>query len=245
MRHTRIYQASPIIAGEMLTLDAGASQHVLRVLRLKVGDKLSIFNGTIEHHAELMPAKGTQAVVFIQTQRTSSSPSPLKTEIAFAATRSDTLDWIVQKATEMGINTLRPIYTAHSGAHLSSERAQKRQIHLEKVAISACEQCGRVDVPEIIAIESLESLIEREHKNATIYLLDPRGTQSLPNILTTKAPHSVLIISGPEGGFSESEIEYARSRGTHIAQLGPRILRAETAPLAALALVQAHWGDWR
>lgn len=153
------------------------------------------------------------------------------------------MDWVVQKAVELGVTAIQPVMAKRSVVRLDGDRARKRVLHWQEVAISACEQCGRNTVPAILPLMDLNQYLAREHKDdERRFLLDPIGGQRLRKMDRLSGALALLI--GPEGGLEAGEVDVARSVGFSSIQLGPRVLRTETAGLAAVAAMMAMWGDW-
>jgi len=164
--------------------------------------------------------------------------SPLRIEMGIAVSRGERMDWVVQKATELGVTAISPLFTERTEVKLKAERAAKKLRHWQQIAISACEQSGRNQLPTIADFKALPnwlSAVEADRKFVLHHRSDdhPGG----------EAPTSVALLIGPEGGLSEAEIEAAMDAGFEAMRLGPRVLRTETAPLAALSVLQSRWGD--
>ncbi len=241
MRITRIYTAQKLHSNATIVLEPEPSRHLARVLRMGVGDNLTLFDGRGgEYPAEIaaLDKKSVQVVTGIQRHR--ECESPLDIHLGIAVSRGERMDWIMQKSTELGITALTPLLTAHSGVKLAGDRADKKILHWQQIAISACEQCGRNQLPKIYPVQTLDfwlgsTIAERK------FVLHHRAE----NAGTGNAPGSVALLVGPEGGLSESEIGAAAQAGYTALRLGPRVLRTETAPLAAIAILQGWWGDMR
>ena len=190
----------------------------------------------------MIESAGRDVTVTIQSSGPGIAEPPLQITLVQSLPSGDKMDWVVQKAVELGITAIQPVMAKRSVVRLEGDRARKRVLHWQEVAISACEQCGRNTVPAILPLMDLNQYLVREHKDdERRFLLDPIGGQRLRKMDRPSGPMSLLI--GPEGGFEEGEIDLARSLGFHSLQLGPRVLRTETAGLAALAAMMALWGD--
>ena len=241
MRIPRIYQPGTLHTGLRLTLPDSAANHVARVLRLQPGAPLALFNGEGgEYAATLLSVAKRSVEVELGEYHATATESPLTLTLAQGVAKGERMDYVVQKATELGIVRIVPLITEHCAVNLSGERMEKRLRHWQAVAISACEQCGRNTPPQLVSPVALETWLQQALLGIGI-TLDPRATQTLNDLPTTTEAATVLI--GPEGGLSEREIALARAAGYHALRLGPRILRTETAALAAVALAQARWGD--
>lgn len=244
MRTIRIHVDLPLAVGAELTLPAAAGEHVARVLRLAVGDPLTLFNGDGADYACAILAAGKREVrVQLQARREVHSESPLRLTLAQGVARGEKMDLIVQKATELGVARIVPIFTERAEVRLDAARAEKRLAHWRAVAASACEQCGRAHLPEIAPAASLGTWLATLADDGALRLaLLPEATTSaraLPD-----APNGMLLVVGPEGGLGEADVSALSDAGFHGLRLGPRILRTETAGLAALASLQALRGDF-
>jgi 16S rRNA (uracil1498-N3)-methyltransferase len=240
MRVPRIYTGQTLQVGASVELEAGASQHIARALRMTPGDPLALFNGRgDEYRAELLTVGKKQVVAAVNERRERQSESTLSLHLGIAISRGDRMDWVVQKATELGVSALTPLFTERTEVKLAGERAEKKLHHWRQIAISACEQCGRNRLPEISGLMDLGSWLdgtEAERKFVLHHRADARGPDEV-------VPESIALLVGPEGGLGEAEIEAAEEAGFESLALGPRVLRTETAPLAAIAILQARWGD--
>ena len=248
MRTIRIHVDAELHGGSELTLPAAAAAHVQRVLRLRPGAELTLFNGQGgEYAATLLRAGRDGCVVRIDAFAGIERESPLRLTLLQGVSRGERMDVIVQKATELGATRIEPLLTEFSVVKLDVATAGRRRAHWQAIAVGACEQCGRNRVPEIGMPQPFEralaSLPEATAAERRI-VLAPGATASLAT-LARAAPddaHWQLLI-GPEGGLSANELRDATRCGFVAAALGPRILRTETAPLAALTLLQGLLGD--
>jgi len=249
MRVPRVYIDQPLQSGAELALDKAAAHYLVSVLRLRTNDALIVFNGSGgEYSAVLQSATNKQAAITIGEHNAGVKPSPVRVVLAIGLSRGERMDWVIQKAVELGVNAIIPLFTERCEVKLKGERALKKRGHWQQIAFSACEQSQRNDVPEIKAAQPLSEFLATSAApaNADLKLiLDPRAEQSLSSTLLKQgsAAKTIVLFSGPEGGFSEGEIELARQQGVVSVGLGPRVLRTETAPLAALSIVQALLGD--
>ena len=240
MRITRIYTAQQLSSDTLVVLEPEPSQHLTRVLRLRVGDSVTLFDGSGGAYPGNIAAADKKNVQVLTGSRLQQEcESPLSIHLGIAVSRGERMDWIVQKSTELGIRSLTPLSTAHTGVKLAGDRAAKKIQHWRHIAISACEQCGRNRVPTIYPLQTLDSWLESTVAERKFVL--HHRTDS--NASVGEAPASIALLVGPEGGLSESEIETAEQAGYVSLRLGPRVLRTETAPLAAIAILQGWWGD--
>jgi 16S rRNA (uracil1498-N3)-methyltransferase len=241
MRIPRAYIDQPLSSGATVTLDAVASNHLSRVLRLKAGAALRIFNGAGgEYDAVLESAGKNQAIVQLGEYHAIERESGLPLTLAQGIARGERMDLIIQKAVELGVSSIVPLQTERTVVRLDENRADKRLQHWRGIIISACEQCGRNRLPELTAIQSLEQWCTRTDRGTPV-LLDPAAASSLEEMASPAGAVSLLI--GPEGGLSPAEREAAYASGCQGLRLGPRILRTETATITGVSLLQAYWGD--
>jgi 16S rRNA (uracil1498-N3)-methyltransferase len=240
MRIPRIYLPQPLAVDQEALLDERALRHVVQVLRLKAGQALVLFNGEGgEYAAELIEVGKRQARVRLTAFRDISRESPLPTHLGLGIAKAERMDFALQKAVELGVSRITPLRTERGVVRLDGNRLQRKLAHWQGVLISACEQCGRNTVPELAAPLSCMEWLEQP-QTGTRLILDPRAGHGLGGLAR---PEALSITIGPEGGFSPKEREQAYAAGFTGIALGPRILRAETAALTALAMVQAMWGD--
>jgi 16S rRNA (uracil1498-N3)-methyltransferase len=241
MATPRIHCDVTLGPGAQFALPPDAAQHVARALRLKEGDGVVVFNGRGgEYPATLTRVERGQVDVKLGQLQAIEREARIAVGLVQGLPEADKMDWIVQKAVELGVAWVQPVVCERSVVRLSGERAERRQAHWQRVAIAACEQCGRNQVPEVRAALGFPQWLGAREA-APGWVLVPGA----PGLVARDAPPGpVELLVGPEGGLSEGELRLALSRGFEPAGLGPRILRAETAPLAALAAMQARWGDF-
>jgi 16S rRNA (uracil1498-N3)-methyltransferase len=245
MRNIRLHVAQPLVEGTEFPLPAQAGEHATRVLRLIAGDPLSLFNGDgCEYPAVILAVGKREVMVRVQSRRVLHNESPLSLTLAQGVARGEKMDMIVQKATELGVARIVPLLTERSEVKLDAARAGKRLAHWQAVAASACEQSGRARLPEILPALPLSAwLADLADDGALRLALLPEATNS-PRELRFGAAGGLLVI-GPEGGIGDRDIGALTAAGFSGLRLGPRILRTETAGLAALAALQAMHGDFR
>jgi 16S rRNA (uracil1498-N3)-methyltransferase len=241
MRLPRIYTAQGLGSGITLSLAPEPSRHIARVLRMGAGDALVLFDGSGgEYPAEILAIGKKRVDVRTGNHRALECESPLHIHLGIAISRGERMDWIVQKSTELGVGAITPLFTEHTGVKLAGERAEKKIQHWRQVAISACEQCGRNRLPAVHHPLPLDDWTESTAAECK-FVLHHRAGDSPPGV--DRDPSTVAVLVGPEGGLSEEEIAAAERAGFASLRLGPRVLRTETAPLAAIALLQSYWGD--
>ena len=250
MRVPRVFSSQPLAAGSEIELDEAASRHLVKVLRLKAGRPLVVFDGHGgEYSAELVEA-GKRARVRLQEFFSKDRQSPLALTLAIGISRGDRFDWVVQKATELGVAHIQPLFTERCEVKLSGERLQKKLAHWRQIAISACEQCARNRVPEIAEPLKLAQYLHEQQdggadaNGAVKLVLHHRTDIHLRQLEQAHGkPSAATLLVGPEGGLSQAEIDAALAQAYLPLRLGPRVLRTETAPVAALSVLQYQWGD--
>ncbi|VDH01731.1 16S ribosomal RNA methyltransferase RsmE [Helicobacter pametensis] len=238
----RFYVPQTFVAGEVLRLPENVCRHI-QVLRLQAGAPLVLFDGQGQAAAaELLEIGRKQALARVDKLLMESRESPLSVTLIQAVSASEKMDFAVQKGTELGVKRIVPAVSTRSNVRLSGERSEKKVRRWQEIAISACEQCGRNEVPPVVPIADLPQVLAALPADSGVRLLlsphDGVPLRSLP-----PAQSAVLLI-GPEGGLTAEEEDLARSHGFQAVQLGARVLRTETAALAALAAMQALWGDF-
>jgi 16S rRNA (uracil1498-N3)-methyltransferase len=248
VRLTRVHADAALAEGATLALPERAAVHVVRVLRMRVGDPLAVFDGAgREHDAEIAGVRGERVDVRVGPARTSAAESPLAITLVQGVSRGERMDYTIQKATELGVTRIVAVLTERTVVRLDGAQAAKKLEHWRGVAIAACEQCGRAIVPRVDAPrrydEWLAEARDAAEPSRVRLLLSPDGTHSARDLPDALA--SVELLVGPEGGLSDDEERLAMTRGFVGLRLGPRILRTETAATAAIAALQATRGDFR
>jgi len=229
-------------AGSTLELPPAIAHHAVRVVRLAVGDSLTLFDGTDgEYAAMLVRADRDGATVRIDRYIAVARESPLDVTLAQAIAANDAMDYAIRKAVELGVSAIQPLVTARSAPLPSGERGERRLAHWRSVVVAACEQCGRNRLPPVAAPIALKEWLSAWPGRGVV--LAPESSRTLATLGTPAPP--VALAVGPEGGFTEGELDAARAAGFADVVLGPRVLRTETAAVAALAAMQALWGDLR
>ena len=242
MRIPRIYTPMALAEGSSVELDPSASNHVGKVLRMKPGQQLILFNGNgtdyTGHISEITKKHVSVSVISAQEVNTE---SPLKAHIGQVISRGDRMDYMIQKSTELGATEITPLTSERCEVKLKGDREEKRVKQWQQIAISAAEQCGRAVVPIIHPISSLDEWVKSKPEETLGLVLHHRTTQQITDI---EKPHSVRLLIGPEGGLTEPEIERAIGNQFIASTFGPRVFRTETAPVAALSVLQWLWGDF-
>jgi 16S rRNA (uracil1498-N3)-methyltransferase len=240
MRVSRIFCTMPLASGAERTLDGAAAHYIGTVLRLASGAALALFNGDgHEYAATLGRVDKKSCTVRIGERTTPGVESALHTVLGLGISRGERMDWAIQKSTELGVNVIAPLFTEHCEVRLNDERRGKRVEHWRQIAISACEQSGRVRVPEIAEPQPLDAWLRSKPAELCLTLdRDEAGA------LGGERPKGgVALLIGPEGGLSANELALARAAGFRGISLGKRTLRTETAPVVALSILQHLWGS--
>lgn len=243
MRLIRIHVESPLAAGARVELSGKAAEHVTRVLRLGAGDPVTLFNGDGQDYSSVIKElyKGSMTLT-VGSAAPARAESPLAITLVQGIARGERMDLVVQKATELGVAAIVPVATARTVVRLDADARAKKLAHWRGVAIAACEQCGRATLPAIAEPGDLASWLARPPPADTRrVLLSPQAEISLA--AAAAGAKRIEMLVGPEGGLEDAERELALRVGYRACRLGPRVLRSETAAVAALAVLQAMEGD--
>ncbi|HCM47540.1 MAG TPA: 16S rRNA (uracil(1498)-N(3))-methyltransferase [Colwellia sp.] len=242
MANPRIYQASIYTLHETVKLSDDAFGHLIRVLRLKEGDQVVLFNGeeAFQYQAKLIDVSKKQAYAEILTKDVVDNESPLNIHLGQGISRGDRMDFTLQKSVELGVNTITPLFTERCGVKLNAERLEKKRQQWQKIVISACEQSGRASVPVVAEPMLLVDWLKQETSALKINLY-PKAQHSIMSLPMENTRVRLLI--GPEGGLSDEEISQANENDFVDVLLGPRVLRTETAALTAITALQCRFGD--
>ncbi len=241
MRTPQIYTPQPLQSGCELALEGSAAHYLGRVLRMQPGRELILFNGEGGEYRASIREAGKKSVTvavseFVEVER----ESPLSVHLGIGVSRGERFDWVLQKATELGVTAITPLFTERTEVRLSGPRLEKKTQHWQQVLVSACEQCQRNHLPQLqpaVALSEWLTSVDCEQR----FVLHHRSDRSL---VGSPPPASVALLIGPEGGLNDGEIASASGQfGFRSLTLGPRVLRTETAPIAALSLLQFLWGD--
>lgn len=243
MTRARFYWEGALQVGAQVSLPSAQAHHAVRVLRLAPGAPVVLFNGCGgEYEGELLAPVGQPPQVRLHRYLDPRRESPLNLGLAQCLGTGDKMDWVFQKAVELGVGHCVALQSARSVVRLGGERALARQLHWQRVVIAACEQCGRNRLPTVAPVQSLSHWLSTLPKPASGVLLSPQAERSALSLPPPQGLFWVLV--GPEGGWTAQEIQWAQQAGFTPAQLGPRTLRTETAALALLAALQGRWGDF-
>jgi len=238
---SRFHCPRPLETGISFVLPTDVAHHALRVLRLRYGEPIHVFDGSgTEYRGVLIELDGEVGVVLGDKVETVSE-APLRVTLVQALAVADKMDWIVQKAVELGAHAVQPVEAERSVLKLAGDRGTKRVERWRQIAVSAAEQCGRNQLCGVESICSLPDWLSRS-EGRTSWILTPEGGTRLSALPRPEAGVSLLV--GPEGGWSEKEVAQALAAGCQPVQLGPRVLRTETAGLAAIAAMMSLWGDF-
>lgn len=241
MRIPRLYQQLKPRLGETLELDQRASKHIVQVLRMQAGQPLVIFDGEGAcWQASLLIADKRAAAVEINKPLEQESESPLSIHLGLGISKGERMDYAIQKAVELGVNEITPLFTQYTMVKLDTQRQHKRLQHWQGIMISACEQCGRNVLPGLHQPVDVDTWLNRVNTETRL-VLEPSADLTLASII--QPGQAVTLLIGPEGGLNDTEITTALENGFQAVQLGPRILRTETAVVAALTALQISWGD--
>jgi len=242
MRLTRVFVEGDLATGQRLTVEGSAGNHIVRVLRSRVGDELTLFNGRGgEYGASIDEIRRDTVQVSVHSHRDQERESGFELTLAQGISRGERMDWVVQKATELGVTRIVPLFTERSVVHLDEKQASKKVQHWHGIAVAACEQCGRNVVPEIVDPVTLYGLLEASASSGISLLLSPTGSQRIADL--DGSPSGATVLIGPEGGLAQVEQDAALRSGFTAVRMGPRVLRTETAAVCALTLLQQKFGD--
>ncbi|MES2318146.1 MAG: 16S rRNA (uracil(1498)-N(3))-methyltransferase [Pseudomonadota bacterium] len=238
----RFYCSQPLAVGDTIALPEAVAHHV-RVLRLQEGAELCLFNGDGDQYlAHLASVEKRSATAVLKALVARDVELPYEITLAQALPESSKMDWIIEKAVEMGVAAIQPLAAQRCVVRLSGERAEKKQAHWQGVIVAASEQSGRNRLARLAPVDDFHPWIGQQNMHKRI-LLTPRANQSLAEWARHQPPQAVAIMVGPEGGFTLQEEDAAIAAGALAVSMGPRILRTETAGIAAVAALTTLWGD--
>ncbi len=239
---SRFFSPEPLPQDGCFELPEALAHHAVRVLRMSAGDRMVLFDGSGDEVEAVLEGQGKRWSARLEVRRVVARESPLQLVLVQALASADKMDWVVQKAVELGVSAVIPVRASRSVLKLTGERADKRVAHWREVAVSACEQSGRNRVPQVADIVDLRDYLAQHRNGPQRLILDPVGGRRLAELGRPAGVCHILI--GPEGGWSEEELVACQTAGCDGVTLGPRVLRTETAGLAVLAAMQALWGDF-
>lgn len=240
---SRVYLEGPLAAGATITLPEDAARHLVQVLRLRVGEIFIAFDGHGGEYPATLTAVGKRdAQAALGARIDIDRESPLRLTLAQCVSKGDRMDYTLQKAVELGVADIVPLMSERTVVRLDAERWAKKVDHWRGVIISACEQSGRTRLPQLHAPQEYDAWLRSAKDDALKLVLAPGASHRLRDL--DRAKRAVTLLVGPEGGLSDTECELAARHGCTPLALGPRVLRTETAGVAALAAIQAQWGDW-
>jgi 16S rRNA (uracil1498-N3)-methyltransferase len=241
MREPRLYLDQELQCDQTISLPDEQIHHVSRVLRMRSGQRMWLFNGNGGSYlAEIVLINKRQLEVRLLEFSDQDCESGLQITLLQGISRSQHMDYTLQKAVELGVKKIVPLITEFSNVQLDQNKTEKKLLHWQKIIINACEQCGRTILPLISIPVPFAQALEEEG-NPSKFLLQPGSAQHLSK--QTCADNALSLLSGPEGGFSQTEVEHAIDKGFIAIELGPRVLRTETAAVAAISACQVLWGD--
>ncbi len=241
MRIPRVYVRHTLASNSTIELDEAASHYLAKVLRMQAGRELVLFNGEGgEYAAQITQVTKKSVAVALGEFTPHNRESPLQLELAIGISRGERFEYVLQKATELGVTKITPLITERTEVKVVGDRQEKLHERWQQIIISACEQCQRNILPQLSEPQKIENWLNACHAELR-FVLHHRDSQKLP---AEKSPKSVALLIGPEGGLSDSEIEQAKCQHFAPLTLGPRVLRTETAPVTAISLVQYLWGDF-
>lgn len=240
MRIPRVYIEGKLPDTGKLTLSEATSHYLTKVLRMEAGRELIAFDGSgREFAATISQCTKRTAEILIEHSSEHCRESPLSTHLAIGISRGERMDWVIQKATELGVTEITPLFSERTEVKLKGERLDKKMAHWRQITISACEQCQRNQLPGLNPAMDITSFL-MDSRGELKLVLHHRSAKSLRQFVQ---PKSTTLLIGPEGGLTDDEIELAIAHDFYALTLGPRVLRTETAPITALTAVQLLWGD--
>jgi 16S rRNA (uracil1498-N3)-methyltransferase len=242
MRNPRIFSPQQLSPEQEIVLEEAATRHLSQVLRLRPGMEIILFNGDgREYRAELTVCNRNSSQARVIDASAEEPPPPISIHLAIGISKGERMEFALQKSVELGVMEITPLFTQRSVVRLKGERLEKRLLHWRNKIIAACEQSGRCRIPQLHQATDLASWLA--NRNGGGIMLDHRSTNSLPDLPAPTG--NVCLLIGPEGGLDQDERKLATTAGFQGVRLGPRIMRTETAPLAAITGIQLLWGDFR
>lgn len=243
MRTPRLFTDQPLTPGDQVVLEGTVARHLGNVLRARAGEQIALFNGDgREFAAKVLSVSKREVIVDIGAAATPQTESPVHTTLGLCLSKGDRFDWAIQKATELGVGAVTPLYSERVDFSIPPDRIEKRVAHWRQIAISACEQCGRVSIPAVSSPQPLEQWVQSvaAEQKWVLHCDDHGATRSGAS---KEAPADAALLIGPEGGLTDQEIARACDNSFGVLRLGPRVLRTETAPVVALSALSVCWGE--
>lgn len=240
MRHYRVYSDTALALGAQAELDKGAAKHLAAVLRVGLGDTITVFNGDgFNYLCSVLEITKSALSVRVVSKSDPENESSLATTLGLAVSKGDRFEWAIKKATELGVTSIAPLLTQRVDVRLPPDRWAKKRSHWQQVVIAACEQSGRAFVPTVCDAQPVANWLSTLDAE-TRFVLDPKA---LGAAKPADEPRHIALLIGPEGGLTDEEVALAKANHFVGLSLGPRIMRTETAPIAALSIIGAKWGD--
>ena len=243
MRKPRLFTDQPLTPGDQVVLEDTVARHLGNVLRARAGEQIALFNGDgREFAAKVLSVSKREVIVDIGAAATPQTESPVHTTLGLCLSKGDRFDWAIQKATELGVGAVTPLYSERVDFSIPPDRIEKRVAHWRQITISACEQCGRVSIPAVSSPQPLEQWVQSvaAEQKWVLHCDDHGATRSGAS---KEAPADAALLIGPEGGLTDQEIALACDNSFGVLRLGPRVLRTETAPVVALSALSVCWGE--
>ena len=242
MRIPRIFVDHALVVNQHYNLQDSAAHHIMHVLRMKAGQSLVLFNGQGGQFAAAINSISKRGVEIITGEHSDTDcESPLQITLVQGVSRGDRMDYTLQKAVELGVKQIVPVLCSYTNIKLDDDKKSKRLEHWRNIIINACEQSGRNRLPELSPIMNLDEWLQQD-RNPLKLILHPAGAMALSEIQSPT--QAITLLAGPEGGFSDDEVTLSKHCACYPLSLGPRILRTETAALAAISACQTLWGDF-
>ena len=243
MRTPRVFEPHLIQVGQKFHVSSSNAHYIRTVLRLSTGDVVSVFNGLGgEYFCEAIEIKKNLVLVEVKHFDPIERESSLSIHLGIGISRGERMDFVIQKTTELGVDIITPLFTRRSEVKLPAARLKKKLSHWQQIAITACRQSMRNRIPKLANPKTVSDWVISVNEHVR-FVLDPRCQKTVTTFI--KAANSVSLLVGPEGGLDEEEIKITESANFHKLSLGPRILRTETAPIAAISILQSVWGDMK
>ncbi|MGD0917055.1 MAG: 16S rRNA (uracil(1498)-N(3))-methyltransferase [Thermodesulfobacteriota bacterium] len=241
----RFYVPHPWIEKGMLRIEGDEVRHIRKVLRLKAGDEVVVFDGSAKEYEGTIVKEGSNAVVIaVQNVLSSESESPLEIVLAQSLLKGEKMDYLIQKATELGVNRIIPFYSSRTIPLLEESRRLKRYHRWKRIAVEASKQCGRGVVPKIEPLQDYLSMVQTANQDSLrLILWEKEGARLRDVLMGSKDKKRIFFVVGPEGGLTQEEVEHAQREGFIYVNLGRRILRSETSSLCLLSILQYECGD--